>query len=71
MRYLPQQSDCVDWHLAEYKQLNAHKAQYVFAQQIPRLPHCNVLAILWTYVVRNNDVEKARCVCNVKKVQLL
>ena len=62
--FLRRQSDWMDWSLSEFKQLNQYHAQDMFGDPIQRPPGCNVLPLIWTYLIKNDGTKKARCVCN-------
>ena len=59
-----QQSDWMDWSVSEYKQLNQYHAQDMFGDPVRRPPNCNVLSLIWTYLIKSDGTKKARCVCN-------
>jgi len=61
---LQRQSGWMDWSVSEFKQLNQYNAQEMFGDSVHRPPQCNVLPLIWTYLVKNDGTKKARCVCN-------
>ena len=61
---LRRQSDWMDWSVSEFKQLNQYHAQDMFGKPIRQPRDCNVLPLIWTYLVKNDGTKKARCVCN-------
>ena len=62
--FLKQQSDWMDWNMLEFKQLNQYYAPGMFGEPIQRLPKCNILPLIWTYLVKSGGTIKAQCVCN-------
>ena len=62
--FLKRQSDWMDWALSEFKQLNQYHAQGMFGAPTSRPPQCNVLPLIWTYLIKSDGTKKARCVCN-------
>ena len=44
--------------------LNQYHAQEMFGDPVRRPTQCNVLPLIWTYLVKNYGTKKARCVCN-------
>ena len=62
--FLKRQSDWMDWNMSEFKQLNQYHAQGMFGDPVQRPPKCNILPLIWTYLVKSDGTKKARCVCN-------
>ena len=62
--FLKRQSDWMDWALSEFKQLNQYHAQGMFGDPTRCLPQCNVLPLIWTYLIKSDGTKKARCVRN-------
>jgi deoxyuridine 5'-triphosphate nucleotidohydrolase len=64
-RILLKQEDWNDWKLSEHKQLNQYYDQGTFSPPMQRpKDKCNVLPLLWTYLIKDCGTKKARCVCN-------
>ena len=36
----------------------------MFGDPVQRPPLCNILPIIWTYLIKTDGTKKARCVCN-------
>jgi len=62
--FLRKQSDWMDWSVSEYKQLNQYHAQSMFGNPVKPPRSCNILPLIWTYLIKSNGSKKARCVCN-------
>jgi len=50
--------------MSDFKQINQYHAQEIFGEPIRQPRGCNVLPLIWTYIVKNYGTKKARCVCN-------
>ena len=61
---LMQREDWDDWKASETKQLNQYEQQKMFGSPMKPPPGANVLPFLWTYLIKDDDTKKARCVCN-------
>ena len=44
--------------------LNQYHAQEMFGDPVRRPTQCNVLPLIWTYLVKNDGTKKAQCVYN-------
>ena len=62
--FLRKQSDWMDWATSEFKQLNQYHAQQMFGDPIRKPLQCNILPLIWTYLIKSDGTKKARCVCN-------
>ena len=50
--------------VSEYKQLNQYHAQGMFGEPVRPPRSCNILPLIWTYLIKSDGTKKARCVCN-------
>ena len=59
-----------EWQASEWKQLDQYKGQDTFGKSCPLPVGANVLDLLWTYLIKDEQEGKkrfkARCVCNGK-----
>ena len=63
-RILQLQADWEDWKQSEFKQLDQYLQQKMFGKPT-KLPYgANLLHLLWTYIVKDDQTKKTRCVCN-------
>jgi len=54
----------MDRQLSENKQLNQYHRQGMFGDPINHPPKCNLLPLIWTYLIKTDGTKEDRCVCN-------
>ena len=52
------------WEQSEFKQLDQYHKQGMFGSPCKKPYHCNILPLLWVYLIKTDGTLKARCVCN-------
>ena len=62
--FLKKQTDWMDWSFSELKQLNEYYTQGMFNGRFLCPSRCNVLLLIWTYLIKSDGTKKARCVYN-------
>ena len=56
--------DWDDWKQSEFQQLDQYIQQQMFGKPT-KLPHgANLIHLLWTYIIKDDNTKKSRCVCN-------
>ena len=56
--FLQKQSDWMNWALSNFKQLNQYYTRDMFKELVQHPPYCNVLPLVWTYLVKTDGIKK-------------
>ena len=57
-------ADWMDWTLFEYKQLNQYHAQSMFGAPTRQPPVCNIIPLIWKYMITSDEIKKYQCIYN-------
>jgi len=61
---LMQRTNWRDWRASKFNQLNSYRDQNMFGSPCIPPKGLNIMLLIWTYLVKLDSIEKARCVCN-------